>query len=93
MLTVSGLAVGFCMKTSAISRSFHTPRNWKIVREASAGTESGRTMRKKIPRLVAPSIRAASINSAGRRMKKLRSRKIAKGRPKAVWASQIPTYD
>jgi hypothetical protein len=47
------------MYTSAISRSFQTQRNWKIPNEASAGTESGRTILKKILQFDAPSTRAA----------------------------------
>ena len=46
---------------------------------------------RKIRELDAPSTRAASIRSRGSPMKKLRSRKIASGRPNAVWASQIAT--
>ena len=48
-------------------------------------------MRRKTAKFDAPSIRAASIRSFGSVMKKLRNRKIASGRPNAVWASQIPT--
>ena len=32
-------------KTSATSRSFQTHRNWKIAKAASAGTDSGSTIR------------------------------------------------
>jgi hypothetical protein len=40
----------------------------------------------------APSMRADSRMSLGIPMKKLRSRKIAKGRPKAVWKRiRLPT--
>jgi hypothetical protein len=39
---------------------------------------------------VDPSIRAASIRSFGRVMKKFRSRKTPNGRANAVWASQMP---
>ena len=75
---------------SAISRSFQTQRNWKIANEASAGTDRGTTMRRKMARFDAPSIRAASIRSFGRVMKKFLKRKTASGSPKAVCASQIP---
>ena len=88
--TVIGCFAGSETKISAISRSFQTQRNWKIANDASAGTDSGMTIRRKIAKSEAPSIRAASIRSFGRVMKKLRRRKIASGRPKAVCASQIP---
>ena len=80
------------MKTSAVSRSFHTQRNWKIPNDASAGTESGRTMLRKIFQFDAPSTRAASIRSRGSVMKKLRSRKTQNGSAKTVCAIQIPKY-
>ena len=52
-------------KTSAMSRSFHTHRNWKIANAPRAGTDSGRTMRRKIWRCEAPSIAADSNRSEG----------------------------
>ena len=52
-------------KTKAIRKSFHTQRNWKIAKLASAGTESGRMMPTKIWKCVAPSMRALSIMSRG----------------------------
>src|SRR6188472_1258569 len=70
---------------SATSRSFHVQRNWKIASEAIAGRPSGRIRRTKIHSSFAPSMRADSRMSFGIPMKKLRSRKIAKGSPKAVW--------
>ena len=75
-------------KISATSRSFHTQRNWKIANDASAGTASGSTMRKKICPWLAPSTRAASITSPGISEMKLCSRKIASGRAKIVCAIQ-----
>ena len=60
------------MNTSAVSRSFHTQRNWKMAKDASAGTESGITMLRKIFQFDAPSTRAASIRSRGSVMKKFR---------------------
>ena len=72
-----------------MSRSFHTQRNWKMPYAAMAGTDTGTTMVRKRRKSEAPSMRAASIMSGGRVMKKLRSRKIPNGSAKAVWASQI----
>ena len=43
-------------KTMATSRSFHTHRNWKIENEASAGSDSGRTILTKMSKSLAPSI-------------------------------------
>ena len=48
------------------------------------------TIRRKIPNEDAPSIRAASIRSFGRVMKKFRSRKMPNGSANAVCASQRP---
>ena len=66
--------------------------------EAMAGRPSGRISLTKILISEAPSIRAASSRSFGIPMKKLRRRKMANGRPKAVWkrmsaktVSLIPT--
>ena len=70
---------------SATSRSFHVHRNWKIASDAIAGRPSGRISRRKIRISEAPSMRADSRMSFGIPMKKLRSRKIANGSPKAVW--------
>src|SRR2546423_10385242 len=56
--------------------------------DASAGTDSGTTMRRKIARFEAPSIRAASIKSLGSVTKKFRRRKTARGSPKAVCRSE-----
>ena len=53
--------------------------------EAMAGRLSGSISRKKMRISDAPSMRAASSSSAGMPTKKLRSRKIASGRPNAVW--------
>ena len=54
-----------------------------------AGTDSGTTIVRKIPIVVDPSMRAASMRSRGSVMKKLRNRKIPNGRANAVWVSQI----
>ena len=89
MATVSG-CVEVSAKTSATSRSFHTHMNWKISSDAIAGIPSGRTTRRNTMSSPAPSIRAASSSSEGIPMKKLRSRKIANGRPKATWNSTTP---
>src|SRR5215212_1700722 len=72
-------------RVSPTSRSFHTKSTWKIASEAMAGRPSGRMILKKIPCSEAPSMRAASIKSLGMPMKKVRSRKIAKGSANAVW--------
>ncbi len=77
-------------KVSATSRSFQVHRNWKMASEAIAGRLSGSTRRKKMPISEAPSMRAASSSSAGNPTKKLRSRKMANGRPKAVWNRMRP---
>src|SRR4051812_30727060 len=90
MRTVIGSRLGSCTNTSDISRSFQTQRNWKIAKDASAGTESGSTTRKKMRKLEAPSTRAASIRSRGSVMKKFLNRKMQKGRAKAQCASQRP---
>ncbi len=76
---------------SATSRSFHVHRNWKIASDAIAGSPSGRISRKKIRSSDAPSMRADSRMSRGMPMKKLRSRKIANGSPKAAWNSTRPS--
>src|SRR6266566_3038059 len=56
-----------------------------------AGTDTGTTIVLKTRKSDAPSMRAASIMSGGRVMKKLRNRKIPKGSANAVCASQIAT--
>ena len=56
-----------------------------------AGRPSGRISRTKILISEAPSMRADSRMSLGIPMKKLRSRKIANGRPNAVWKSTSPS--
>ena len=43
----------------ATSRSFQTPRNWKIPHAAIAGTDSGSTTFRNTPNADAPSILAA----------------------------------
>ena len=52
---------------------------------AIVGSPSGTISRRKIVSSEAPSMRADSMMSFGIPMKKLRSRKIANGRPNAVW--------
>src|SRR5215472_8247383 len=79
-------------KIRATSRSFQTHINWKMASEASAGTDRGKTMVQNTRQVEAPSMYADSIKSLGSAAKKLRSRKTAKGRPKAVCAIQIATY-
>ena len=59
--------------------------------EAIAGRPSGRISRTKIRTSDAPSMRAASRMSFGIPAKKLRSRKIANGSPKAMWKRTIPS--
>ena len=76
---------------SATSRSFHVHRNWKIASDAIAGSPSGRISRRKMRASEAPSMRADSRMSLGIPMKKLRNRKIANGRPNAVWKSTRPS--
>jgi hypothetical protein len=76
---------------SATSRSFHVHRNWKIASDAIAGRPSGRIRRRKMRTSDAPSMRADSRMSFGIPMKKFRNRKIANGRPKAVWNSTSPS--
>ena len=51
-------------RTSAMSMSFHTHRNWKMPSEAIAGRPSGRMTEEDAPS-PAPSSRAASSNSWG----------------------------
>src|SRR5262249_8154119 len=87
-----GGLMGAETKSREKRRWVKTHRNWKMPYAASAGTERGTTTRRKIRKLEAPSTRAASIRSFGSVMKKLRKRKIAKGSPNAVCASQIPQY-
>ena len=53
--------------------------------DAIAGQPIGSTTRRKTANSPAPSIRAASSRSRGMPMKKLRSRKMANGRPNATW--------
>src|SRR5487761_146066 len=79
-------------KIKEVSRSFHTHMNWKVASEASAGTESGMTIVQNVRKDEAPSIWADSIRSLGRDTKKLRSRKTANGKPKAVCAIQTAQY-
>ena len=60
-----------------------------------AGRPSGRISRRKMRTSEAPSMRAASSRSLGIPMKKLRRRKIANGRPNAVWkriSAQIVSF-
>ncbi len=85
------IGVVFCPKVSATSRSFHVQRNWKIASDAIAGSPSGRISRTKMTISLAPSMRADSRMSFGSPTKKLRSRKIANGRPNATWKSAIPS--
>ncbi len=69
------------------------PQELEDARSAAiAGTDSGTTIVRKIATFEAPSIRAASIRSFGRVMKKFRSRKIPNGSAKAVCASQTAPY-
>ena len=56
-----------------------------MAREAMAGQPMGSTTRRKMANSVPPSIRAASSRSRGMPTKKLRSRKMANGRPNATW--------
>ena len=58
--------------------------------DAIAGQPIGSTTRRKMDTSPAPSIRAASSRSRGMPTKKLRSRKIANGRPNATWNSTTP---
>ena len=58
--------------------------------EAIAGPPSGSTTRVNSRSSPAPSSRAASSSSRGISAKKLRSRKIANGSPKATWKSTTP---
>src|SRR5439155_476476 len=74
----------------ATRRSFQIHRNWKMISDARAGTESGSTILKKTVRVPAPSISADSNRSAGSARKEFASRYTAKGRPYPVWASQTP---
>jgi hypothetical protein len=77
-------------KTSASSRSFHTQRNWKIGDDAGAETERGRISRMKVLKWLEPSRNADSRILRGMVLMKLNSRYVAGGRPKPVWASQMP---
>ena len=86
------IGVVFCPNVSATSRSFHVQRNWKIASDAIAGRPSGRISRRKIVISIAPSMRADSRMSFGSPTKKLRSRKIANGSPKAAWKSAMPYH-
>ena len=88
MSTVIGCV--FRAMVSATSRSFHVHRNWKIARDAIAGSPSGRMRRRKMRISEAPSIRADSRMSFGIPMKKFRNRKIANGSPNAVWKRTSP---
>ncbi len=81
------------VKISAMSMSFQVQRNWKIASDAIAGVPSGSITVKKMRHSLAPSNRAASSSSPGTWVKKLRSRKIANGNPKAVWNRMTPSTD
>ena len=81
----------FWPNVSATIRSFHVQRNWKMASDAIAGRPSGRISRTKIVSSEAPSMRADSMMSFGIPTKKLRSRKIANGRPNAVWKRTMPS--
>src|SRR6476646_10901742 len=69
------------MTTKGQMKSFQTRINWMIASVARIGRESGIMIRQKIVKWLAPSIRAASINSPGTEAKKVRSTKIAKIEP------------
>jgi hypothetical protein len=72
-----------CSSLIAISgqiRSFQEPSSVKIVRVANAGLASGSTMRQNTPKVVQPSMRAASSSSMGSDRKNWRIKKM----PKAV---------
>ncbi len=90
----SAAATPSCVKISATSMSFQVHRNWKIASEAIAGIAErqdhgrGRCATRSPRRVARPP--AAPTGSA---MKKLRSRKIANGRPKATWNSTTPKID
>ena len=60
-------------------KSFHVHRNVTIASVASAGIESGRTIRKSTPSREQPSIRAASSSSTGSVRKNWRRRKMPNG--------------
>src|SRR5579884_2177319 len=79
-------------KMRATSRSFQTHINWKMASDASAGTDRGKMMIQNVRQVEAPSICADSMRSLGNAAKKLRSRKTAKGKPKAVCAIHTAKY-
>lgn len=87
--TVSGMDFEL-VKIRATSMSFHTHRNWKIAGDAMAGSPSGRTICPKVRHSLAPSMRADSRSSRGTCRKKLRSRNIANGSPRATWKRITP---
>ena len=64
--------------------------NWKIANEAEAAMPMGATMRANNVHSPAPSTRPASIRSFGIPRKKLRIKKMPKGRPKATWKMTTP---
>lgn len=75
---------------NATRRSFHTHRNWKIIRDDNTGTDKGRARRKKAVWCDAPSREADSKISLGIELKKFRNRYMARGRPYPACASHIP---
>ena len=58
-------------KTSAMSRSFQTHRNWKIAKAPRAGTDSGSTILMNVWKWDAPSMAADSNRSRGSWLMKL----------------------
>ena len=67
---------GWKIVTSGHRKSFHVHRNWITASVASAGSDSGRTIRNNTVSREAPSIRAASSSSIGSVRKNCVSRKI-----------------
>ncbi len=69
-----------CRKMRATSNSFHTKSEQTTDIDRMIGLARGRIILQNIPKLPQPSIKAASINSCGMVVKKLRNRYIEKGR-------------
>ena len=63
--------------TSGHRKSFHVHMNWITASVASAGSDSGSTIRTRIDSREAPSIRAASSSSIGQRPEELREHEDA----------------
>src|SRR4030066_1675003 len=79
----ASFADGDRMVTNAKKKSFQTNTNCSDTKEANAGNDKGRTIRRKILKCDAPSTKAASSISIGRAEKKFLRNRICHGKQKA----------